>query len=78
MVSARRVGLIVGWLLTPVVAWAVSFAGAWAGARMGVGNDATYGGLLYLAVGSLVGAIAGAVLWVVLMRWAERAIKESG
>ena len=50
----------VGWLLTPLVAWAVSFLGGWLGA-------ATAKSATGLIAGSAIGALVGAVGWGVLM-----------
>ena len=75
--SARRVGLIAGWLLTPVAAWAASFLGGWLGALVGARSTEGLGGLAWLGGGSLVGAVAGAIGWVVVMRTAQRAQQES-
>ena len=50
----------VGWLLTPLVAWAVSFLGGWIGAAAGSSAKA-------LIIGSVSGAILGAVAWAILM-----------
>ena len=50
----------VGWLLTPLVAWAVSFLGGWLGAAMGSSAKA-------LLIGSISGAVVGAAGWGILM-----------
>ena len=50
----------VGWLLTPLVAWAVSFLGGWIGAASAKSAKA-------LLIGSAAGAILGAAGWGVLM-----------
>ena len=50
----------VGWLLTPLVAWAVSFLGGWIGAAAA----RTTSGLL---IGSVAGGIIGATGWGILM-----------
>jgi hypothetical protein len=58
----------VGWLLTPLVAWAASFFGAWLmslAARSVV--DSSMGLILALA-GGATGAIAATLLWIRLLR----------
>ena len=74
--TARRAGLIVGWLLTPVAAWAASFLVGWLGAVAGARHPAAVGALAWLGGGSLVGAIGGTVAWILVMRMAERAGNE--
>jgi hypothetical protein len=58
----------VGWLLTPLAAWAFSFMGALAGARLGRGVESPQWGLTLLLLGAGFGAVLGAGLWV----WALR------
>ena len=70
--SARRLGLIVGWMLTPVAAWALSFLGGWLGASAGSGSSSDYGGLICLGTGAIAGGIAGGVGWALVMRTAAR------
>ncbi len=64
----RRIIRSVGWLLTPFAAWAVSFLGAWAGARIGRFVESPRWALALLILGAAVGAFAGAGAWV----WALR------
>lgn len=53
---------VLAWLLTPFAAWAVSFLGAWLGARF-------MGGLVGLLVGGVVGGVVGGLLgWFGLRR----------
>jgi len=59
--------VVVGWLLTPVVAWAVSFLGAWLGALLGTALGDT-AALMAIGTGAVIGAVAGAVTWVRVTR----------
>ena len=67
---------VAGWLLTPIVAWAVSFLGGWLAAWLAPDEPSLWGGLQWLGGGSLVGAVVGAGIWVLLMRrmggWPDR------
>lgn len=59
---------IVGWLLTPLVAWAASFFGAWLMALSSpTFNDSSIGLLLSFA-GGATGAITATLLWMRLLR----------
>ena len=60
----RRIIRSVGWLLTPFAAGAVSFLGAWAGARIGRLVESPGWALALLIIGAAVGALAGAGAWV--------------
>jgi len=60
----RRIIRSVGWLLTPFAAWAVSFLGAWIGARIGRFVESPRWALALLILGAAVGALAGAGAWV--------------
>jgi hypothetical protein len=60
--AARRFYRLLGWLLTPLVAWAVSFLAGWIGAAM-------FGSVRGLVGWSVTGAAVGVVGWVVAMRW---------
>lgn len=60
----RRIIRLVGWLLTPFAAWAVSFLGAWAGARIGRLVESPGWALALLILGAALGAFAGAGAWV--------------
>ncbi|MCZ6917459.1 MAG: hypothetical protein O7I93_11820 [Gemmatimonadetes bacterium] len=66
--ATRRLIRSVGWLLTPLAAWAFSFLGAWVGARFGRGVESPRWGLTLLVLGAVFGAVLGAGLWV----WALR------
>ncbi len=70
--NVRGLAIAAGWLLTPVVAWAVSFAGAWIGAKIGVGSTAMFAGVAWLSAGAVVGAVMGAVGWLLLLRVVRR------
>jgi len=65
---ATRGLVIVGWLLTPVAAWAVSFLGGWVGAVIGGRFASDTASLGSLGAGALLGAVAGASAWVLAMR----------
>ena len=60
---------IVGWLLTPFVAWAASFIGGWVGAAT-AGESA---GMVSLVFGGLSGGALGAIGWAGLLYWSGRA-----
>ena len=76
--DARRLALIAGWLLTPVVAWAVSFLGGWLGAIVGARAGARAGGIAWLVSGAVVGAVTGVAAWVWIMRVISRRVVPSG
>lgn len=64
----RLFARILGWLLTPLVAWAASFCGAWVGA--GIASrlaDATTGLGLTVGIGAVT-AIAATIGWMRLLR----------
>lgn len=63
----RRPWLLVGgWLLTPVVAWAVAFFGGWIGAIVGTQLSAT-AGLVAIGLGALMGAVGALAGWMRLL-----------
>jgi hypothetical protein len=62
--ATRRLIRSAGWLLTPLAAWAVSFLGAWIGARIGRLVESPRWALAFLVIGAAVGAFAGAGAWV--------------
>ena len=67
--TATRGLVIAGWLLTPVAAWAVAFLGGWLGAALGgSGGRSGVVGFGMLGVGAVLGAVVGAVGWIVAMR----------
>jgi hypothetical protein len=61
--ATRRLIRSVGWLLTPLAAWAVSFLGAWVGARLGRLVESPRWALALLILGAAIGAFAGAGAW---------------
>ncbi len=62
--GTRRLIRSIGWLLTPLAAWAVFFFGAWIGARAGRLVESPKWALAFLVIGAAVGAFAGAGDWV--------------
>lgn len=57
-----------GWLLTPLVAWAASFFGAWVFAGFaGLVNDSSLGLVIALG-GGAIGAVTATILWMRLLR----------
>jgi hypothetical protein len=67
-----RLGRLVGWLLTPLVAWAASFFGAWLVLAV-AGRMGTPRGLLVsvLAAGFIT-AVVALLLWMWLLRHSAR------
>ena len=64
----RAVSRLVGWLLTPLVAWAASFAGASIGASLTSGMK-TGASALWITTGlGLLTALVGAWGWLRLVR----------
>jgi uncharacterized membrane protein YeaQ/YmgE (transglycosylase-associated protein family) len=61
-----------GWLLTPLVAWAASFSGAWIGAEAGILIPGSTTALLASLVLGLCGAVVGLLLWMRLLRRSPR------
>lgn len=60
--------VVVGWLLTPVLAWSASYVGLWAGAMLATGFRQP---LTMLAVAAAVAALCGFTalfIWVRFMR----------
>ena len=57
-----------GWLLTPIVAWAVAFLGGWGGALAGNRLRSPTAGLALIVVGALLGAALGAFGWAAWIR----------
>lgn len=58
----------VGWLLTPLVAWAASFFGAWVGAQAARLTDDSTVGLVLSLTGGAGFAVAGTLLWMRTLR----------
>lgn len=68
MSFARGLVRLGGWLLTPLVAWAASFVGAWLGARFaGSLNSSTTGAYVVIAFGAVFGLVA-AWAWLRYLR----------
>lgn len=58
----------VGWLLTPLVAWAASLCGAWIGAQAaGLVDGATPAAALTIS-GGVGFAVAGVLVWLRILR----------
>ena len=60
--------VVVGWLLTPILAWSASYVGLWAGALVATGFGRP---LTMLAVAAAVSALSGftaLAIWVRFMR----------
>ena len=58
----------VGWLLTPLVAWAASFCGAWLGALfVPLADQPTTGLILAIALGAVF-AVTGTFVWMRILR----------
>ena len=55
---------ILAWLLTPVVAWAASFLGGWAGAALARHGARPGQGVIWLGAGAVLGAALGAGAWI--------------
>lgn len=72
MSLARGLVRLGGWLLTPLVAWAASFAGAWLGARLaGSFKSSTTGAYLVIAFGAVFGLVS-AWAWLRYLRRSPR------
>ena len=68
MSLARGFVRLVGWLLTPLVAWAASFAGAWLGATVASGfKNSTTGAWIVVGFGAAFGIVA-AWAWLHYLR----------
>jgi hypothetical protein len=63
-----RLVIIAGWLLTPIVAWAVSLLGGWIGALVAPKSGEGLVPFAALLVGLVVGAVAGLAAWIAFMR----------
>jgi len=69
---ARGLVRLGGWLLTPLVAWAASFVGAWLGATIASGvKSSTQGAWLVLSLGAAFG-IVSAWAWLRYLRRSPR------
>lgn len=65
----RRLVLILGWLLVPVVAWAAALGGGWLGAVIGADSESPKVGLYVVVASSIGGGVLGVGGWVYLMWW---------
>ena len=68
---------LAGWLLTPAVVWAASFAGGWVGSALGGQLGTAASGIAWLIGGSVVGGTAGLVIWVARLRRGARLARRS-
>ncbi len=68
----RLLAKILGWLLTPIVAWAASFFGAWFGAAVAGFVPGSTAGVAVTVAGAAVTAIGATVLWMRLLRRSPR------
>jgi len=64
--------LIIGWLLTPLVVWAASVLGAWAGARAGQGLSTADQALAATVVAGVIAGFTSVFLWMRLLRRSPR------
>jgi predicted lipid-binding transport protein (Tim44 family) len=69
----RIVATVLGWLLTPIVAWAASFFGAWLGALLAGALPGATLGLLVTMVFAAAAALAATALWIGYLRRSPRA-----
>jgi hypothetical protein len=60
--------VVVGWLLTPVLAWAASYVGLWAGALFATGFGRPLTMLAVAAAAAAVSGFTALALWVRFMR----------
>ena len=63
---------ILGWLLTPLVAWAASFVGAWIGALISSSASQPMTTLWVTGICGLVSALVGAWGWLRFLRRSPR------
>lgn len=64
----RTLFRVLGWLLTPLMAWAASFVGAWLGATVSGGMDNPMTALWVTVGCGAVAALAGAWGWLRFLR----------
>ena len=64
--------LIIGWLLTPLVVWAASVLGAWAGARAGHGLNTADQALAVTVAGGVIAGFTAVFLWMRVLRRSPR------
>ena len=68
----RGVLRFLGWLLTPLIAWAASFAGAALGAKVGGGATNPMTTVWITVVFGAIFAIVGAIGWLRVLRRSPR------
>lgn len=76
--DTRRLLRIAGWLLTPLVAWAVSFFGGWIGALIGAQAESGGDGVRWLLGGAIIGGALGVVSWSLFMWVVGKKLAEEG
>lgn len=64
----RFVARLVGWLLTPLIAWAASFFGAWAGAGAAAIVPGANLSLGLTIMGGAAAGVGATMLWMRLLR----------
>ncbi|HYK83484.1 MAG TPA: hypothetical protein VEU55_10115 [Gemmatimonadales bacterium] len=60
--------VVVGWLLTPVLAWGASYAGLWLGALVATRLDSLLAMLAVAGLGAALCGFSALALWVRFMR----------
>lgn len=60
--------VVIGWLLTPLLAWGASFFGLWFGAHFGTGATGPIAMLAPALVGAALGGFSVLWIWVRFMR----------
>jgi hypothetical protein len=70
-VPARRLLVIVGWLVTPLLVWAAAFLGGWLGARVGGLFESAKLGFAALVAGASLGALLATAFCLWTMRKAS-------
>lgn len=60
--------VVIGWLLTPLLAWGASFFGLWIGAHLGTGATGPVAMLAPALVGAALGGFSVLWVWVRFMR----------
>lgn len=76
-VSGHRLLRLLGWLLTPLVAWAGSFAGGWLGALAATAVGSSALNVVLLTGGAALGGAAGIAGWIWFLRRARRSPQKS-
>jgi hypothetical protein len=74
---APRAFRVVGWLLTPLVAWAASFLGAWLGAAVGRRFPLFLGGVEWMVAGGVLGGATALTIWIHRLRRGRRLWQEA-